>query len=136
MDDKALRQIGKAEFYGLIKEYEKIDSMFVPPLLKNYMVGFFQWLLSQREAQDFLIEANLKSEKGLEDAPPEYIEKHLRLVEYLKWKNELIEVTAKETGEDVSTIKINDTEARQWFDDGFTPYQTFRETYSTENDGE
>jgi hypothetical protein len=46
-----------------------------------------------------------------------------------EWKQELINETAKHTGRDASTIKIDDREAKVWYDDGFTPYCTFRETY-------
>lgn len=55
---------------------------------------------------------------------------------YEQWKAQLIEVTAKETGRPAHEIKINDDGARSWFEDGFTPYQTFRETYQNEQDTE
>jgi hypothetical protein len=50
------------------------------------------------------------------------------------WINELIRVTGEEIGEPETAIKINMSEARKWFDDGFTPYQTFRETFNNEDD--
>lgn len=57
-------------------------------------------------------------------------------ITYEQWKADLIVVTADYTGRKESEIKINDEEAIKWFNDGFTPYQTFRETYQNENDGE
>lgn len=50
------------------------------------------------------------------------------------WKAELIRTTAKETRLQESEIKINDQEAREWYEGGFTPYVTFRETWQNEND--
>lgn len=51
-----------------------------------------------------------------------------------EWLEQLIVVTADHTGKKESEIKIDEAEARKWFDDGFDPYQTFRETYQNEND--
>jgi hypothetical protein len=44
-----LQNIGISAFYAALKEYEKVDELFVPPLLKNYMLGFFQWLIKEAE---------------------------------------------------------------------------------------
>lgn len=55
---------------------------------------------------------------------------------YRKWKEELISVTSEKTGRPAYEIKINDDGAKKWFNSGATPYQTFRETYSNENDSE
>lgn len=53
---------------------------------------------------------------------------------YEEWKAELISVTARATGQSERMIKINDVEAKRWYDDGFTPYICFRETWNMEND--
>lgn len=58
------------------------------------------------------------------------------VMSFEEWKAQLISVTAKQTGLPESEIKINDESAASWYRDGFTPYQTFRETYSNENDCE
>jgi DNA repair exonuclease SbcCD ATPase subunit len=42
------QKMNKVDFYSVLKEYEKEDPMFVPPLLKNYMLGFFDWLLKRQ----------------------------------------------------------------------------------------
>lgn len=55
-------------------------------------------------------------------------------ITYEKWKQQLITVTAKETGRDISEININDEGGKAWFNDGFTPLMTFRETYEMEDD--
>lgn len=55
---------------------------------------------------------------------------------YEQWKAELIKVTAEKTNQPEYAIKISDDGAREWFDSGATPYQTFRETYQIENDGQ
>ncbi len=52
------------------------------------------------------------------------------------WKRQLIKVTSEQTKIPESEIKINDQSAALWYHDGFTPYQTFRETYGCENDCE
>jgi hypothetical protein len=52
------------------------------------------------------------------------------LLSYEVWKSELIALTAMKSGREESRIKINDEGAKQWWKDGFTPYATFRETYS------
>lgn len=51
---------------------------------------------------------------------------------YEEWKAELIRITAEKTGHKESEIKINDKGAREWFDAGADPYQTFRETFANE----
>lgn len=52
---------------------------------------------------------------------------------YEEWKAELIKVTAEETQRPASEIKINDVEAKKWYDSGVPPYFTFRETYNNES---
>lgn len=54
---------------------------------------------------------------------------------YDEWKAELIKVTARATGKSEREIRISDGDARMWYNDGFTPYQCFRETWDMENDG-
>lgn len=53
---------------------------------------------------------------------------------YEDWKAELIRVTASETNKYESDIKINDEGAKSFYDGGWTPYYTFRETWG--GDGE
>jgi len=53
---------------------------------------------------------------------------------YAEWRKQLIDVAKEKTGN--ADFRINDAEAFRWWKDGFTPYQTFRETYSNENDSE
>jgi hypothetical protein len=57
------QKLGKVDFYSALKEYEKEDPMFVPPLLKNYMLGFFDWLLKR---QDRTAEQKGEGEKAAE----------------------------------------------------------------------
>ena len=45
-----------------------------------------------------------------------------------EWKAELIRITAEETGKSANDIRLGEG-AREWYDDGFSPYATFRETY-------
>lgn len=53
---------------------------------------------------------------------------------YQQWKAELIRITAEKTNQSPESIKINDLEAFQWYNDGITPYICFRETWNMEND--
>lgn len=53
---------------------------------------------------------------------------------YEQWKQELIDVTAKETGRDKSEIKIGDAAAKEWFNDGIDPYYCFRENWNNDGD--
>lgn len=52
--------------------------------------------------------------------------------QYFTWKAELIRITKEKTGE--SGVRINDEEAVKWYNDGFTPEQTFRETWQSDGD--
>lgn len=52
--------------------------------------------------------------------------------QYFTWKAELIRITKEKTGE--SVVKINDAEAVKWYNDGFTPEQTFRENWQSDGD--
>lgn len=51
-----------------------------------------------------------------------------------EWLTELVRVTMENTGLDV--VRINAMSAKEWWADGFTPYECFRETFSNENDTE
>lgn len=51
---------------------------------------------------------------------------------YIAWKAELIKLTKGKTGE--SVVKINDAEAVKWYNDGYTPEQTFRENWQSDGD--
>lgn len=53
---------------------------------------------------------------------------------YEDWKAELIRVTAEETKQDPSAIRINDVEAKSWYDDGWPAYYVFRENWGNECD--
>lgn len=53
---------------------------------------------------------------------------------YESWKAELIRVTASETNTNESEIKLNEEGAKSFYDEGWTPYYTFRETWG--GDGE
>jgi hypothetical protein len=55
-------------------------------------------------------------------------------VSYDEWKKELIQVTARATGQSEKSIKISEPDAKMWYNDGFTPYQCFRETWDMEDD--
>lgn len=50
------------------------------------------------------------------------------------WLAELYYVTANATGLPATEIKINEVAARKFYQDGFTPYYCFRETWNMEND--
>lgn len=60
----------------------------------------------------------------------EHLQTNQPKLSYEAWKKELKEITAKQTGQAISEIKINDGEAQEWWKDGFTPYATFRENYN------
>lgn len=45
------------------------------------------------------------------------------------WKIELVQIASKSTGTDMCDIKINDQEAKVWYESGWTPYFTFRENW-------
>lgn len=55
-----------------------------------------------------------------------------------EWLEELALVTSNETKFPIDECRrmIRAADARTWYDDGFTPYATFRETYANENDTE
>lgn len=53
---------------------------------------------------------------------------------YEDWKAELIRIAAKETGQSESAIKINDSEAKSWYNDGWPAYYVFRENWGNECD--
>lgn len=42
--------ISKSEFYAKLSEYEKLDGMYIPPLLKNQMLGFWDWYCKLSES--------------------------------------------------------------------------------------
>ncbi len=54
-------------------------------------------------------------------------------LDFQRWKAQLIATTKQQLKDagysEPFTFKINDVEAKKWFDSGATPYQTFRETY-------
>lgn len=50
------------------------------------------------------------------------------------WKAELIKIAATETKHPESSIRINDYEAMQWYDAGWTPYYVFRECWDNDED--
>lgn len=56
------------------------------------------------------------------------------LIKFITWLKELHRLYKDATGD--PEFNLNTKEARKWFDNGLTPYQTFRETYQMENDGE
>lgn len=51
---------------------------------------------------------------------------------YEEWKAELIRIAAEETGQ--SGIKINDQEAKEWYNQGWPAYYVFRENWGNECD--
>lgn len=55
-------------------------------------------------------------------------------ITYEQWSAMLIKITAENTGQKEEDIILG-SGAPLWYHDGFTPYQTFRETYQMENDG-
>ncbi len=74
---------------------------------------------NSRFAVEFLLEANLKSEEGIEDVPVDFIEKHLNLVHHLNaTKHERILVDAKllTTEEQIELESRNDgnVKTKQW----------------------
>jgi hypothetical protein len=71
------------------------------------------------------------------EMPPVFNVQHGRITDDQKfgiWLAELHYITANETGQPPALIKINAGEARKWFNDGYTPYYCFRETWGMEND--
>lgn len=53
---------------------------------------------------------------------------------YEDWKAELIRIAAEETKVDPGEIKINDIEAKGWYDDGWPAYYVFRENWANDGD--
>ena len=52
-----------------------------------------------------------------------------------EWIDELRKLVANANGAISETsVTVFREEAKKWYDDGFTPYQCFRETYDMEND--
>lgn len=52
------------------------------------------------------------------------------------WLDQLKQVTADKLGIEPSEVRINSDAAYEWYKSGFTPAQTFRETWNNENDTE
>lgn len=89
------------------------------------------WLHYSRTVKESALRAEMFEEPKPDPdqfAKPEYDQK------FTTWLVELRRVTAAKTGLQSSTIGINEAEARRFFNDGFTPYQCFRETWNMEND--
>lgn len=59
----------------------------------------------------------------------EHLQTEKPILSYEDWLQELKVITARETKTDIADVKINDAGAREWYEDGFTPYCTFRETF-------
>lgn len=61
----------------------------------------------------------------------QHLQTETPLLPFDDWYVELVRVTARETGmHEVEAICIiNRDEAKKWWEDGFSPYCTFRETY-------
>lgn len=55
-----------------------------------------------------------------------------------EWLEELAQVTSTETRFPLDECRrmIRAADAKTWWEDGFPPFATFRETYCNENDGE
>lgn len=53
---------------------------------------------------------------------------------YDDWKAELIRIAARETGHLVTDKWIHDDTAREWYNEGWEPYYTFRECWGNECD--
>lgn len=51
-----------------------------------------------------------------------------------QWLIKLYNVVYENTGLSAYEVIINPAEAKKWYDDGFTPYQCFREVWGAEND--
>ena len=49
--------------------------------------------------------------------------------EFVKWLEQLVQVTADSLNINVSEVKINAEEAFTYYNDGFTPSQCFRESW-------
>jgi hypothetical protein len=51
-----------------------------------------------------------------------------------EWKAELIRITADELKIDPAEVKINEEEARFWYNDGWPAYAVFRENWDSDGD--
>ena len=54
---------GKIEFYGALHDYKKVDALFIPPILENYMFGFFNWLFKRLEKKEVFVLTKEELEK-------------------------------------------------------------------------
>jgi hypothetical protein len=61
----------------------------------------------------------------------QHLQNEAPALSFEEWKQQLIDVTAEKTNQLATEIKINDANAREWWQDGFTPYATFRENYKS-----
>lgn len=60
--------------------------------------------------------------------------KNAKPIPFEEWKAELIRVTARATGQSERSIRLKDDQAREWYDSGATPWQTFRENFDSDGD--
>lgn len=60
--------------------------------------------------------------------------KNAKPIPFEEWKDELIRVTARATGRSERSIVIKDQQAKEWYDSGATPWQTFRENFDCDGD--
>ena len=112
------------DLFGLIDTGLAIDAT---PYQKDDKTGIVR--LCHALAEDVSkdaesAEAYLKSE-GVD------VEKVKADGEWLAWKTKLMSIVSQHTGE---WPKINDAEAKQWYNDGYTPEQCFRETWQSDGD--
>lgn len=87
-------------------------------LIRLILAGAAEASKDGESAKEYLAKEGVDVKKVMEDG------------RYIQWKAELIKLVSDATGE--SKVLISDTEARKWYDDGATPYQTFRETWNME----
>jgi hypothetical protein len=55
-------------------------------------------------------------------------------ISFEQWKLELMILADKNSK--IQGVCINDEPAREWYDSGFSPEETFRETWENDNDNE
>lgn len=111
-----------AEKTGVLKEYE------------GYAKDWISYAKTVTGAERVGVTPFLRSSEVLPD--PRIYESMSDEQRFAVWLAQLYYTTANETKLQPAEIKINEQEARKWYDSGATPYQCFRETWNMENDAE
>lgn len=93
---------------------------------EQYFKDYPEFDINSKEgAREYLKAEGIDTDKLVTEG----LEKIAKTKAYIAWRKELIQITAIETGRQEIDIKIDDTEAREWFESGISPYYCFRENW-------